>query len=128
MLDTNILVSTIFFPSDITKNLICSLATSHNIVLCDYVMKELYLVAERKFPEKILLLRRFFTELPFELVYIPKNLSGYPKVRDEKDSPILAAAIQEGVDVFVTGDKDFLVMEVPIPEIVTMTEFIEKYA
>lgn len=38
-------------------------------------------------------------------------------MRDEKDAPILATAIMEGVDIFLTGDKDFLVMEVEIPEI-----------
>ena len=28
-------------------------------------------------------------------------------MRDVKDSPILATAIMEGIDVFLTGDKDF---------------------
>ena len=33
----------------------------------------------------------------------------------------------EGMDAFVTGDKDFLVLDVDVPEIVTMTEFLERY-
>lgn len=33
----------------------------------------------------------------------------------------------EGIDVFVTGDKDFLVLDVDMPEIVTITEFLERY-
>lgn len=50
-------------------------------------------------------------ELPFELVYTPKtlDLNEFPQMRDTKDSPILATATMEGIDVFVTGDKDFLV-------------------
>lgn len=48
-------------------------------------------------------------------------------MRDTKDSPILATAIMEGMDVFVTGDKDFLILDVDMPEIITMTEFLEKY-
>ena len=48
-------------------------------------------------------------------------------MRDMKDSPILATAIMEEVDVFVTGDRDFLVLDVEVPEIVTMTEFLRQY-
>ena len=52
-------------------------------------------------------------ELPFELVYTPKelDLNEFPEMRDVKDSPILATAIMEGIDVFLTGDKDFLVLD-----------------
>ena len=87
MLDTNIFISMIFFPS------------------------------------------RQTVELPFELVYTPKvlDLGEFPTMRDTKDSPILATAIMESVDVFVTGDKDFLVLDVDMPEIITMTEFLERY-
>ena len=54
-------------------------------------------------------------------------MSGFPEMRDAKDSPILATAIMEGIDVFVTGDKDFLVLDVELPEIVTMVEFLRLY-
>lgn len=53
MLDTNILVSIIFFPLDITKQLTKQLAIYHKIILCDYVIEELRLVTQRKFPKKI---------------------------------------------------------------------------
>lgn len=71
----------------------------------------------------------FFHELPFELVYTPKilDLDNFPQMRDMKDSPIMATAILESIDIFITGDRDFLVLDVEIPEIVTMTEFLEKY-
>ena len=38
-------------------------------------------------------------ELPFELVYTPKelDLNEFPEMRDVKDSPILATAIMEGI-------------------------------
>lgn len=54
-------------------------------------------------------------------------MNEFPEMRDTKDSPILATAIMEGIDVFVTGDKDFLVLDVDIPEIITMTEFLKQY-
>lgn len=64
-----------------------------------------------------------------ELVYTPKelDLNEFPEMRDVKDSPILATAIMEGIDVFLTGDKDFLVLDVETPEILTMKEFLEQY-
>lgn len=129
MLDTNIFISMIFFPSVQTRELAQRLTDSHQIVVCDYVIEELQLVTERKFPVKRKFLDRFFLELPFELVYTPKalDLNEFPEMRDTKDSPILATAIMEGIDVFVTGDKDFLVLDVEIPEILTMAEFLERY-
>ena len=129
MLDTNIFISMIFFPSAQTRELAKKLTDTHQIVVCDYVIEELRLVTDRKFPAKRMFLDRFFMELPFELVYTPKalNLSGFPEMRDTKDSPILATAIMEGIDVFVTGDKDFLVLDVEMPEIVTMAEFLRQY-
>lgn len=129
MLDTNIFISMIFFPSAQTRELAKKLTDTHQIVVCDYVIEELRLVTDRKFPAKRRFLDRFFMELPFELVYTPKalNLSGFPEMRDTKDSPILATAIMEGIDVFVTGDKDFLVLDVEMPEIITMAEFLRQY-
>jgi putative PIN family toxin of toxin-antitoxin system len=129
MLDTNIFISMIFFPSEQTRKLAKKLTDSYEIVICDYVIQELQLVTERKFPTKRRALDRFFMELPFELVYTPKVISDeeIPQMRDEKDYPILATAIMEGVDVFLTGDKDFLVLDAETPEIMTMAEFLDKY-
>lgn len=129
MLDTNILISMIFFPSDRTKKFAAELSIKHRIILCDYVIKELQLVTERKFPKLMSALDQFFQELPYELVYTPQNIEidRVPKIRDEKDSPILATAIMENVDVFVTGDKDFLVLEIDHPKIMTMAQFEEDY-
>ena len=119
-----------FFPSSQTRELAKRLTDEHQIVVCDYVIEELRLVVARKFPMKKMWLDQFFRELPFELVYTPKEieLSEFPIIRDAKDYPILATAILENVDIFITGDKDFLVLEdVETPEIVTMVEFLNKY-
>ena len=129
MLDTNIFISMIFFPSNQTRELARRLTDDHQIVVCDYVIEELRLVVDRKFPAKRKFLDRFFMELPFELVYTPKSLDldEFPEMRDTKDSPILATAIMESIDVFLTGDKDFLVLDVKMPEIMTMAEFLQQY-
>ena len=75
MLDTNIFISLIFFPSVQTRELARKLTESYQIVVCDYVIEELRLVTERKFPAKRKFLDRFFMELPFELVYCITDIS-----------------------------------------------------
>ena len=127
MLDTNILISMIFFPSPITESFKHELI-KHEIVLCDYVIKEIQLVTERKFPGKVSFVDGFFAELPYDLIYTPKNIISdqMPSIRDGKDAPILATALSEGIDYFVTGDKDFLILkdEIDSFNIVNMREFI----
>lgn len=93
------------------------------------MIEELKLVTERKFPEKMDSLNQFFIELPFEMVYTPRKLSSQELniMRDIKDSPILATALMENIDVFITGDKDFHVLDVEEPEILTINDFWEKY-
>ena len=129
MLDTNILVSIIFFPSGVTREFVRQVGLGNRIVLCDYVIEELRQVVDRKFPERKGILEQFFYELPFELVYTPKNLEleDFPTVRDSKDMPILATAMLENIDILITGDQDLRVVETEYPEIMTMGEFIEKY-
>ncbi len=48
------------------------------------------------------------------------------RLTDAKDSPILATAILEDIDIFITGDKDFLVLEIETPKIVTMADFLDE--
>ena len=129
MLDTNVFISMIFFPSDQTRELARRLTGGHQIIVSDYVIEELRVVTDRKFSSKRVFLDRLFRELPFELVYTPKILDQdeFPTMRDVKDSPILATAILENVDVFITGDKDFLVLDIEMPNIVTLTEFLERF-
>ncbi len=42
-------------------------------------------------------------------------------------APILNAAVQHGIDIIVTGDKHFLMLEIETPEILTPKEFLLKY-
>ncbi|WP_456089764.1 putative toxin-antitoxin system toxin component, PIN family [Oribacterium parvum] len=129
MLDTNILISVIFFPSNQTENLIKRITEQNEIVICDYVIEELSSVIERKFLSRKSALKDFFHNLPFDLVQVKRNpeKEKYPEIRDEKDFPILVTAIESDIDIFLTGDKDFLaVKNLDRPKIMTMTEYLEK--
>ena len=45
----------------------------------------------------------------------------------EQHRLVLSSLIVEDVDVFITGDKDFSEVEIERPEILTPSEFIERY-
>ena len=47
-------------------------------------------------------------------------------MRDVYDYPILATAILEDVDVLITGDKDFAVVDIDHPEILASTDSLLK--
>ena len=47
-------------------------------------------------------------------------------IRDAKDQPILNAAIVSDVDIILTGDKDFLSLEMEHPKCMTVAQFLES--
>jgi len=129
MIDTNVLISLIFFPNEQMNKLKSIICNRHSIVLCSYIIEELQCVVERKFKNKAIALDNFLENLPYEFVYTPKffDVNKYPRVRDIKDLPILITAINEDVDILLTGDMDFTSVEIDHPEIMTPSEFIRKY-
>jgi len=129
MIDTNVLISMIFFPSEQMNKLKVIICNKYSIVLCSYVIEELHCVVKRKFKNKTIALDNFLENLSYEFVYTPKffDVNKYPQVRDIKDLPILVTAINEDVDILLTGDMDFTSVEIDHPEIMTPSEFMRKY-
>ena len=62
-------------------------------------------------------------ELSYEL--IPAVNHAEKLIRDAKDQPILNAAIVSGIDIIVTGDKDFLSLDMEHPKCMTAAQFLE---
>lgn len=129
MVDTNILISVLVFRSEHLTKVIEKAAEQFTLVLCSYVIDEIYTVIERKFPNHKSTMDRFLSKLSFELVYSPKEIEGEKlfDIRDENDYIILHTAIIEEVDILITGDKDFATVDIDRPEILTPTEFLSKY-
>lgn len=129
MIDTNVLISIIFFPPTQMNELKNKLCTKYTIVLCSHIIEELNRITKRKFAHKLKDMDNFLTELPYEFVYTPAFIEKdkFPAIRDVYDYPILATAMLEDVDLLITGDKDFSVVDVNHPEILTPTEFLLKY-
>lgn len=128
MLDTNILISAFIFKSKKMNELIYNLSKNHEIVICSYTVDELKALLKSKFKVNLNDLDRFLNKFPFDLVYSPTSVENKLfEIRDPNDYIILHTAIIEDIDIFITGDKDFNNIDIDKPEIMTVSEFIEKY-
>lgn len=128
LIDTNVLFSAILFPNGLTAKAFEKCLFFHEIVIPSYVIDELKRVVAKKLPHRLKDIDRFLETLTFECAYTPEQ----PKVdmfhiRDPKDYPVLYTAIHENVDVLLTGDADFKDTGIDHPEILTPTEFLNKY-
>ena len=128
MLDTNVVISMILFPSRKFLSMLDIISKKHSLVLSSFVVDELFDVADRKFPQKKEVIDTFLSELNYELVYTPHQIKqGLFDIRDINDYPVLYTAIIDDVDILITGDKDFLNIEIDKPEILTPAQFLEIY-
>jgi putative PIN family toxin of toxin-antitoxin system len=130
MLDANILISAIHNPAG-TPNRAYNKASEppYVLVLCDQIVDETRRIFNTKFPAKIPAMERFFTVMRYDLVTLTSDdatVSDEGAIRDANDRPILRAARKAGVDVFVTGDKDFLESSVTNPRITTAAQFADS--
>ena len=128
MVDTNVLVSALLFPSPLMNRVIYKITTDHRLVLSSYVIDELLNVTRRRFPNRTEAVDLLLKRLPYELVRTPERPDGgLFHIRDEKDYPILMSAMDAGIDVLVSGDKDFSCLDCERPEILTLFQFKERY-
>lgn len=124
MLDTNILISVLLFPSERMNQMMDYIFKNHELVLSSYVVEELKDVVNRKFPKKVRVVDTLLAKMGYEYVYTPETIDeSLFSIRDMKDYPVLYTAILEDVDVLITGDKDFEDVDVERPEIMTPGEF-----
>ncbi len=128
MLDTNVLLSALLFPGERMDRMMQCIFEEHRLVLSSFVVDELNYVVRRKFPGKLKTVDGLLSGMGFELVYTPREMKqGLFDIRDAKDYPVLYTAIQEDVDILITGDKDFASVNVERPEILTPAQFMERY-
>ena len=128
MVDTNILISMLLFPSKNYDDLLEIINRGHKLVLSSFVVDEFWDVIKRKFPQKKDAADTFLTKLTYELAYTPHKMqSNLFEIRDMKDYPVVYSAIIDDTDVLISGDKDIKAVEIEKPEIMTMTEFMDKY-
>ncbi len=124
LIDTNILFSALLFPSSKPAAALFHVAESHELVLCDRNIFELRDILKRKAPKYLPDAEVLLAEMSYEL--IPAVDHAEKLIRDAKDQPILNAAIIYDVDIIITGDKDFLSLDMEHPECMTAAEYLER--
>ncbi|MCD8364421.1 MAG: putative toxin-antitoxin system toxin component, PIN family [Clostridiales bacterium] len=123
LVDTNILISALLFPHSKPAKALLHTSEHHEMILCDRNLYELRDVLKRKAPQVLPDAEVLLTELAYEL--IPAAYHAEKLIRDAKDQPILNAAIVADVDIILTGDKDFLSMDMEHPRCMTASQFLE---
>jgi len=130
LIDSNILISAILnkqgIPYQAYKK---AVEPPYQGMICEQSIEETRRAFNRKFPDKIQAYERFISTAlsVVELISVPP--SPHPDendIRDISDRPILRAAIKAGVNIIITGDKDFLESGLTNPKMTTATEFIRK--
>ena len=79
------------------------------------------MIVERKRPDLLLELDVLLAQLNYELISTD-NAPG-TLVTDPKDQPVLNAAIANGTDIIISGDKHFLQLELDRPITMTAAQF-----
>ena len=124
LVDTNILISALLFPKSKPAKALLYVSQYHEMILCDRNIYELCDVLKRKAPDSLPDADVLLAELSYEL--IPAVYNAQKLIRDAKDQPILNAAIVADVDVILTGDKDFLCLDLEHPKCLTVSQFFEE--
>ena len=126
LVDTNILISALLWPSSKPAFALLHVVTYHTLILTDINLTEFREVIKRKIPNVLPDAETFLEELSFEI--IPSVTKSVKTIRDPKDQPILNAAIEAKVDIILTGDKDFLSLTCQHPQAMTAAEYCKKFA
>jgi putative PIN family toxin of toxin-antitoxin system len=130
LIDTNILISAAMSDAGVPYRAFLKAVSSPNQgVITDQNLEELHRVFNRKFPQKLDVLNTFLTmALPsLELIKTPTDeRESESEIRDIDDRPILRAALEAGVDVILTGDKDFIESSITSPVVMTAADFVSE--
>jgi putative PIN family toxin of toxin-antitoxin system len=128
VVDSNIIVSAILFPTSIVAKVFAFVLENHTLVLCDYIVSEIENVFLKKFPHKINEMEKFIGKIKYRKFDLDEmDISKYPPIRDIDDFPILVAAIESNADMLITGDKDFDEIKINKPIIVKPRDFADKF-
>lgn len=130
-LDTNVIIAGIASLTG-ASNVVLDLCESEIIemIISKQVLIEADRNFEKKFPSLIQEFRVFIKNISPILVDDPnhKKIKEAQKLINSDDSPILAVALREKVDYFITLDNDFLSIKEKVPiAIVTPAEFLKKF-
>ena len=129
VLDTNVLVSGLAYPSSVPGNIVSIfLAGGLDVVLSRHILDETLRVLPR-----VKIVKRSAAEIRdivgnvrFRAEVIEPAKIVDPELRDAADQPVLGTLVASGADYLITGDKDSLVLAGRYP-VITPAEFWERH-
>jgi len=130
VLDTNVVVSAIFWPGESRECLVAWARRRFHLAVTVPVFEEYGEVAQRVRAQ-----RPEVNPEPWlkwierkAKVFEPAPL-GKPRSRDADDDPLLSCALASGAKMIVSKDKDLLVLEKPFGiEVLTPRQFLSRLA
>ena len=122
LIDTNVLISALFYPDSVPAKASLHAADNHELILTDHNISEFRRIAAKKFPDNQADIDLFLAELTYELMPAPE--APQKLINDPKDAPILNAAIIADVDVIISGDKHFLNMVMERPKAMKPADYL----
>jgi putative PIN family toxin of toxin-antitoxin system len=123
--DTNILIFALFYPESKPAKALYHAADNHDLILSDHNITEFRRIAKTKFAKTQADIELFLAELTYELVLAPE--APHKLIADPKDAPILNAAIIADVDIIISGDKHFLLLNMERPKTLLASEYLELF-
>lgn len=121
LVDTNIMVSAVFAPNSSLAAVLSYVSARYDMLMCCQSIVELWEVICRKTPEAVSSLVTLMNVLNFRIVKSKRESSVV--IRDRTDQPILDAAIDAQAGIILTGDKDFLALDLQQPRCMTVAQF-----
>ena len=123
MLDTNVLVSAFVFGGKVREILKILFDTECEIYISEYVDAEFKRILCEKWNDRADKIYSLYRSMGFVFCSSTSEILGH--LRDEKDIPVLSDAIYHGVDILLTGDKDFFDADIERPQIISPQNFLE---
>lgn len=129
LIDTNVLISAILNPYGLPY-LACRKASNENfeIIITQQNISELSYTLIHKLHREEREIADFLSEMLSTARIVPIVKDNYDIeaiIRDISDMPILRTAIYNNVDIIITGDKDFLALDLTKPKILTARQFLQ---
>jgi putative PIN family toxin of toxin-antitoxin system len=123
MLDTNVLISALIFGGQAGKLLHMLFESDYELYVSDYIDKEFKAKLDIKWPDKSEKVYNLYHQLNINFCSSTSEKLG--ELRDKKDIPVLSDAIYHGIDLILSGDKDFLESGLEHPLIYSPTMMLE---
>jgi predicted nucleic acid-binding protein len=128
MLNSNVIISSIYtYRGSAFQALAKASEFPYRLVLSEQILDEVYRFFYYKFPSKVQDMQSTLESAHYKLILLDKKDLIHideSMIRDINDRLILRAAKKANVELFITGDKDFLESKIIYPKILTIAQFL----